>query len=104
MSERNLFNELMEGMQAWDDWNKGKITLKTHTVEINQHSSLSPQELKAVREKLNLSQAVFARYLRTGETTYQNWEQGRAKPNPQAVLLIKMVALNPDTLRTLALL
>lgn len=44
-----------------------------------------------MREKLNLSQAVFDHYLHTGETTYQNWEQGMAKSNPQAVLLIRMV-------------
>lgn len=102
MSERNIFNELVEGMQALDEWKSGKRTLKTHRVAIKKHSAMSPDELRAVREKLNLSQAVFARYLHTGETTYQNWEQGRAKPNAQAVLLIKMVALNPDTLQTLA--
>lgn len=45
---------------------------------------MSPEELKAVREKLRLSQAAFADYLQTGITTYQNWEQGRAKPNKQA--------------------
>lgn len=55
-----------------------------------------------MREKLNLSQAVFAHYLHTGETTYQNWEQGRARPNAHAVLLIRMVQQDPETLRTLA--
>lgn len=55
-----------------------------------------------MREKLNLSQAVFAYYLHTRESTYQNWERGRAKPNAQAVLLIRMVQQNPETLQTLA--
>lgn len=59
------------------------------------------KQQRDVREKLNLSQAVFAHYLHTGETTYQNWEQGRAKPNAQAVLLIRMVQQNPETLQTL---
>ena len=36
---------------------------------------------------------VFARYLRTNPRTLENWEQGRAKPNAQAVLLIRMVSL-----------
>lgn len=39
--------------------------------------TLHPQDVLAVRERLNLSRQVFARYLRTLE----NWEQGRAKPN-----------------------
>ena len=34
--------------------------------------------------------------------TLENWEQGRAKPNAQAALLIRMVPLYPDTVRRLA--
>ncbi len=55
-----------------------------------------------VREKLNVSRAVFARYLRTNERTLENWEQGRAKPNAQAALLIRLVAKYPDTVKRLA--
>lgn len=102
MTERNLFNELMEGMAAWSNFNAGKKTLKTHHVKRSAKPLLSPVELKTVREKLNISQAVFARYLHAGEKTYQNWEQGLAKPNPQAVLLIRMIEQNPDTLNALA--
>ncbi len=102
MSERNIFDELVQGMEAWSGLNAGKTTLKTHRVALNKSVSLSPAELKAVREKLNLSQAVFAMYLHTGVTTYQNWEQGRAKPNQQAVLLIKIVEQNPSALCALA--
>ncbi|MBP2170070.1 putative transcriptional regulator [Erwinia toletana] len=101
MTERNLFAELMQGMEEMAAHRKGKITLKTHKVS-RHRVSIAPEELKSVRERLNLSQAVFASYLHTGESTYQNWEQGRAKPNAQAVLLILMVARNPETLQTLA--
>lgn len=102
MTERDIFSELMAGMQELKDHQDGKITLKTLKVSKREPVSIAPQELRDVREKLNLSQAVFAHYLHTGETTYQNWEQGRAKPNAQAVLLIRMVQQNPDTLNTLA--
>lgn len=51
-----------------------------------------------MREKLNLLQTIFAHYLHTGESTYQNWERGRAKTNAQAVLLIRMVQQTPETL------
>lgn len=102
MSERDIFSELMTGMQELQDHQEGKITLKHHKVTKRSPVTLTPQELRDVREKLNLSQAVFAHYLHTGETTYQNWEQGRARPNAQAVLLIRMVQQNPETLKTLA--
>jgi putative transcriptional regulator len=42
------------------------------------------------------------RTLRTHVRTLENWEQGRAKPNAQAALLIRMVHRFPDTVRRLA--
>ncbi|EFB2663590.1 TPA: helix-turn-helix domain-containing protein, partial [Escherichia coli] len=78
-----------------------KKTLRTHKVSAKP-VTMTPDEVKAVREKLKLSQAVFAQYLHTGVTTLQNWEQGLAKPNKQAILLMKMVERNPHTLNELA--
>jgi putative transcriptional regulator len=103
MIERDISAELQEGMDAWGEFNEGKKTLRTHRASIKP-VSMTPAEVKAVREKLKLSQAVFAQYLHTGVTTLQNWEQGLAKPNKQAVLLIKMVDKNPLTLNELAML
>jgi len=55
-----------------------------------------------VRERLNLSRGVFAAYLRTNVRTLENWEQGRARPNAQAALLIHLVKPYPDTVQRLA--
>ena len=55
-----------------------------------------------VRERLHLFRALFARFLRTNVRTLEKWEQGRAKPNAQATLLIKMVEESPDTVERLA--
>ena len=63
---------------------------------------LSPQDVLNVREQLRLSRPVFAHYLRTNPRTLENWEQGRAKPNAQASLLIRMMAQFPDTVQRLA--
>ena len=56
----------------------------------------------AIRERLNLSRSVFATYLRTNLRTLENWEQGRAKPNAQAALLIHLVDRYPDTIKKIA--
>ncbi|WP_412769616.1 helix-turn-helix domain-containing protein, partial [Ralstonia pseudosolanacearum] len=47
------------------------------------------------------SQAVMARRLRVNVRTYQNWEQGTAKPNTQAAVLIKLVEKHPEMLQML---
>lgn len=68
MTKRDIFSELEEGMEAWSEFNEGKKTLKTHRISIKPLST-TPIEVKAIREKLKLSQAVFAQYLPTGVTT-----------------------------------
>ena len=62
---------------------------------------LGPDELIALRERLNVSRAVLAARLRTNLRTLENWEQGRAKPNAQAALLIRLVARYPETMERL---
>jgi putative transcriptional regulator len=99
---RDIFAELKEGMEALAASREGKVTLRTHTVEFKPAPALSPKELVRVRESLHISRAVFAAYLRTNVRTLENWEQGRAKPNAQAALLINLVKQFPDTVERLA--
>ena len=101
-SARDLFAELSEGMEALTDERQGKRTLRTHAVELRPAPNITPQELIRVRKRLKLSRALFAVYLRTNVRTLENWEQGRAKPNAQAALLINLVKRYPDTVQRLA--
>lgn len=99
--KRNLFEELKDGMAALAAEREGKVTLRRTRVEIPDEVEVSPDEIKAVRESTRSSQAVMARRLRVKERTYQNWEQGRAKPNAQAAVLIKLVEKHPETIHLL---
>jgi putative transcriptional regulator len=100
--KRNLFAELREGMEALAEERTGKRTLRTHAVKYKPPPEITPQGLVRVREGLNISRAVFAAYLRTNVRTLENWEQGRARPNAQAALLIYLVERYPDTVQRLA--
>ena len=99
---RDLFVELREGMEALSDARQGKRTLRTHAVKFRPAPNITPQELIRLRRSLKLSRALFAVYLRTNVRTLENWEQGRAKPNAQAALLINLVKRYPDTVQRLA--
>src|SRR5690554_1536105 len=102
MRKRNLFAEITEGLDALESARAGKQTLRTHEVEVNPAPEVTAAEVLALRERLQLSRPVFARYLRTNPRTLENWEQGRAKPNAQAALLIRLVEKFPDTVKRLA--
>ena len=100
--KRDLFAELSEGMEALAEGRQGKRTLRTHAVEYKPAPTVTPKELIRVRKELKISRALFAVYLRTNVRTLENWEQGRAKPNAQAALLINLVKRYPDTVQRLA--
>jgi putative transcriptional regulator len=102
MKKRNLFVELVEGFDALAEERAGKRTLRTHEVELKLAPEISADEVLELRERLHLSRPVFARYLRINPRTLENWEQGRAKPNAQAALLIRLVQRYPDTVDRLA--
>jgi putative transcriptional regulator len=100
--KRELFAELTEGVEALAAERNGKRTLRTHAVRYRPAPKVTPRDLIKIREDLRISRALFAIYLRTNVRTLENWEQGRAKPNAQAALLINLVKRYPDTVQRLA--
>lgn len=101
MARRNIFGELMEGVAAIKNHREGKITLRSHRVDLAPLPTVDSKLLRDTRKKLRCSRAVFARKLRINERTLEKWEQGRAKPNPQAAALVLLVRKYPDTLARL---
>ncbi len=98
---RDIFGEIKEGVEALAASRKGKITLRTHVVEVKPAPSLSPRDLvqvpRSVTSRGPSSQPTFApmsERLRTGN--------GRAKPDAQAALLVSLVMRFPDTVKRLA--
>jgi putative transcriptional regulator len=101
MAKRNVFGELMEGVAAMKSHREGKITLRSHRVDVVPLPKVDSKLLRDTRKRLRYSRAVFARKLRINERTLEKWEQGRAKPNPQAAALVLLVRKYPDTLARL---
>lgn len=61
--KRDIFSELMDGLEALADERQGKITLRTHKVQLPKLMPITAEEVIAIRQQLNLSRSVFAMYL-----------------------------------------
>jgi len=96
--KRDTFGELVSGVRAMKAHREGKLTLKTYKVEPAPLPRLPAALIQETRERLGMSQGVFARRLRVNRRTLERWEQGRSKPNDQAIALILLVREFPDTL------
>ena len=54
--------------------------------------NFSAQEIKMIRLKEHVSQAVFATYLNTSSSTIRQWEQGDKHPRGTSLKLLNLVA------------
>lgn len=53
--------------------------------------SLSPEEIRSIRERENISQPVLARYLNVSKGLVSDWERGIKKPGGAALRLLTVV-------------
>lgn len=77
---------------------EGRLTLRTHNVEPISLPPVDADFVRETREGLRMSRQVFAFKIGVNPRTLERWEQGRSKPNEQAVALIWLVRKFPDTL------
>lgn len=52
---------------------------------------MSPRKIKRLRERTNVSQAVFAAVLNTSLSTVQKWEIGDKKPSGPSLKLLNLI-------------
>ncbi|MBN2495905.1 MAG: type II toxin-antitoxin system MqsA family antitoxin [Deltaproteobacteria bacterium] len=57
-----------------------------------------PEDVIAIRKRLDLSQSAFAALLGVSKRTLQDWEQGRRKPRGPARALLRIVDQHPEIL------
>ena len=55
---------------------------------------LNPGQIKRIRERSHVSQAVFAAMLNTSVSTVQKWEIGQKRPTGTALKLLHLVQKN----------
>ncbi len=96
MPKRNLFEELKQGMEGARDFEKEKITLKSTNIEAKERKILEADEIRAIRDKYNMSRAVFANFLHISTRTLEKWELGTSRPNEQATTLLALTDKYPD--------
>ncbi len=57
---------------------------------------LTPAEIKAIRARVKMSQAVFARSFQLSLDTIKGWEQGKRKPDAAAANYLRMIRADPE--------
>ena len=78
---------------------KRRITMRTTDVELPPRmEAMKPAEVSAIRNRLKVSQSVFARILNVPTVTEVSWEKGRRRPSGAALRLLQIARKHPRLL------
>ena len=103
--QRNIGDEIIAGLQEAIAFERGELPARVRTVHIASARHVkaepapdyTPDEIAAIRKKLELSQSVFARMLNISPETAKAWEQGKGgAPSGAAKRLLQIAEKHPD--------
>ena len=90
-----LFRELASNVKEAAKIANGQSTPKSVYVV------LTPADIKAIRAKVGMSQAVFARTFQLSLDTLKGWEQGKRSPDAAATNYLRIIAADPEYVQRL---
>ncbi|MEA1970171.1 MAG: helix-turn-helix domain-containing protein [Thermodesulfobacteriota bacterium] len=89
MSDRNIGQEILEGIKEIKRFKKGEFKLIARTLN-------EPSPAKTIRKRLKVSQSAFASLMGVSPRTIQDWEQGRRTPQGPAKSLLRIAEQHPE--------
>lgn len=89
---------LVSAAQAIADALSGRKKLTLRTFHVASQPEIQPRDIAAIRNKLNVSQAVFAAYLGVRPASVMSWEYGTRQPSGAARKLLSIARKNPRIL------
>ena len=87
MSGKRIIESMKEALKI----SKGELSPETYKIHIPETI-----DVKAIREKMGLSQSSFANRFGLSIFALRNWEQGKRQPDPAARAYLKIIEKVPD--------
>ena len=93
MKRSRILTEVHESARALHDAGVvGKQTMREFdALALPRVRDLSPKQIRALRLRTRMSQAVFAAFLNTSVSTVQKWEIGEKKPSGPSLKLLNVI-------------
>jgi len=59
---------------------------------------VTTEQIKSIREEMNISQTVFAKILNVSPSSIRQWEQGKRTPSGSTKVLLELLKTSPHLL------
>lgn len=100
----SFYEDLKKGLNEAIDYHKGdKSKARIKQIEIKNVKYLNPNEIKDLKNNLNLTQKNFAYLMNVSNKTVESWESGKNKPNGSSQRLLNIFSSNPEIIKTIIL-
>ena len=87
--------KIIEGLKSAVEIAQGKADPSTYRA----HTIVENVDIKAIRQRMGLSQVMFAQQFGFSVSTLRNWEQGKRRPDPAVRAYLRVIEKAPDTVR-----
>jgi putative transcriptional regulator len=89
---KRMIDEARETMRGLHDAGAiDKQTLRDFEAQALLPPSCTADTIRSLRERLHISQGVFAAYLNASVSTVQKWENGEKEPSGAALRLLSVI-------------
>jgi putative transcriptional regulator len=73
-----------------------EVGIDTSKMRFYRGYNFPTPDVRAIRERLGISQSEFSRRFKLSERTLQQWEQGRTTPDQPARVLLNVISVAPE--------
>ena len=97
MSE--IAESIERGLKDMLDHVQGKKELRKSVVFITPTKDYTANDIKQIRDKLQMTQGFFAKVIGVSKKTVESWEYGKGKPSGAAARFLSIAEKDPDAIR-----
>jgi putative transcriptional regulator len=94
----SAFTKIKAGLEDAVAFHAGDRQLTVRDVELRPPAPMGAKEVVAVRTRMRVSQAAFARILNVSPRTVQAWETDARRPSDAALKLLTVAKAHPEVL------
>jgi putative transcriptional regulator len=97
-TKASAFSKIKAGLEDAIAFHAGERQLTVREVELKPPAPMGAKEVLAVRRRMRVSQAAFARILNVSPRTVQAWETDARRPSDAALKLLSVAERHPEAL------
>jgi putative transcriptional regulator len=91
----DVYKSIMTGLNEAVGYEKGAVKARKIKCTVNPVPDFSAQEIKSVRNNLQMTQATFAVVMGVSKKTVEAWEVGTNRPIGTARRMLSMLQTDP---------